>query len=146
MFIPVAGWRTFTSTCALFGDLKIQGVSSSGALLVAAEYDLVSSENASSNDAAHRYDGVDETNLALLPPRGESAAGAQWGSRFSMGGGLSSAQLLPTLMTMDPNDPRNAMLSSSHPFSGASRIAETNMKELAILHSVTNAGLNQAMQ
>lgn len=113
MFTPVAGWRTFTSTCALFGDLKIQGVSSSGALLVAAEYDLVSSENASSNDAAHRYDGVDETNLALLPPRGESAAGAQWGSRFSMGGGLSSAQLLPTLMTMDPNDPRNTMLSSS---------------------------------
>lgn len=113
MFTPLVGWQNFSSTCALFGDLKAPGVSSAGAILCAAEYDLVNAEHASSNDASHRFDGVDETNLALLPPRSEAAAGSQWGNRFTMGGGLSSAQLLPTLMTMDPNDPRNAMLSGS---------------------------------
>jgi hypothetical protein len=112
MFTPVAGWQHFSSPCALFGDLKAPGVVSSGAILCATEYDLVNAEHASSNDASHRYDGVDETNLALLPPRSEGA-GSKWGNRFTIGGGLSSAQLLPNLMTMDPNDPRNAMLSGS---------------------------------
>jgi hypothetical protein len=112
MFTPVAGWLTFSSDCAMFGNnLLAPGVTSSGALLCAAEYDLVNSEHSHNGDIAHRFDGMDEGSLALLPPRTEGSVGTRWGSRFTMGGGLSSAQLLPTLMSMDPNDPRNSMLS-----------------------------------
>ena len=110
MFAPIAGWLSFTSSCPLFGNLTATGTSSSAALLCATEYDLVSSDHKHIDDS-QRFSGVDEASLALLPPRSEQSGGSNWGTRFTMGGGLSSAQLLPTLMTMDPNDPRNAMLS-----------------------------------
>ena len=66
----------------------------------------MNAEHASSNDASTRFDGVDETNLALLPPAARPPRLAPSGATAcTMGGEPSSAQLLPTLMTMDPKRP-----------------------------------------
>ena len=69
-------------------------------------YDVLTAE--ANMSRAGEFDGIDEVNLALLPPpsEGAEANATAWGSGYAMGGGLTSNKLLPSLASMDPNDPR----------------------------------------
>ena len=124
VYTPVAGWLCFDSAAPLPLNAGVASQYSeaartrardepvSGAVLVATEYDVVTAE--ANMSRAGEYDGIDEANLALLPSPAEGAQGnaTGWGSGYAMGGGLTSNKLLPSLASMDPNDPRNDILAS----------------------------------
>ncbi len=118
LYAPISGWLHFTSSDQP-GDSpntetdidKINAQLVRGSILVVCEYD-VSSSAESKHTTESAFSGVDEANLAVLPPPGEVDKATAWGSGYNLGGGLTSTRLLPSIKNMDPNDPRNDVLAS----------------------------------